>query len=136
MTRNNIVKAPSKFDFSIAFFDRPNPGKLDGRRSINFTIEGPSCTNGQRQIEVVINGVSWEDGSGESWCFNGYCKTDVGQPQNWTAKVKGWFRTSDRKGWIDIDAPAQNNVSGTVGQVQPGFRKLIGDLVAQRGGGR
>jgi hypothetical protein len=132
MTRNSIINAPSKFDLSIAFFDRPNPEKLGGRRSVNLTIQGPSCSNGQQQIEVVINGISWEDGSGESWCFEGYCKTNVGQPQNWTPKVKGWFRTSDRKGWIDIDAPAQSNASRTVGQVQPGFRKLIDDLVAQR----
>ena len=132
MTRNNIINAPSKFDLSIAFFDRPNPDKLDQRRSVTFTIEGDSCRNGQRQIEVVINHISWEDGSGESWCFEGYCKTNVGQPQNWTAKVKGWFRTSDRKGWINIDAPAQSNASKTVGQVDPGFRKVIDQIAAQR----
>lgn len=129
MTRNNIVNAPSKFDLSIAFFDRPNPEKLGGRRSVNFTINGPSCSNGQIQIEVVINRISWEDGSGESWCFEGYCKTNVGQPQNWAANVQGWFRTSDRKGWIDIDASDQ---SETAGQVDPGFRKLVDDLVLWR----
>jgi hypothetical protein len=132
MTRNNIINAPSKFDISTTFFDRPNPEKLGGRRSVNFTIQGPSCSNGQQQIEVVINRISWEDGSGESWCFEGYCKTSVGQPKNWTAKVKGWFRTSDRKGWLDIDTPAQSNTSRTSGQVDPDFRKLIDGLVAQR----
>jgi hypothetical protein len=128
----NIINAPSKFDLSVAFFDRPNPEKLGGRRSVNFTIEGYSCSNKQHQIDIVVNRISWEDGSGESFCFQGYCKTNVGQPQNWTAKVEGWFRTSDRKGWIDIDAPAQNITSRTTGQVDPGFRKLVDDLVAQR----
>lgn len=132
MTRNSIINAPSKFDLSIAFFDRPNSDKFGGRRSVNFTIEGPSCSNRQQQIEVVINGISWEDGSGESWCFEGYCKTNVGQPHNWTSEVKGWFRTSDRKGWIDINAPTQSNESKTVGKVDPGFRNLVDDLVAQR----
>lgn len=132
MTRNSIVNAPSKFDLSIAFFDRPNPEKLGCRRTVNFTIQGPSCTNGQRQIEVVINGISWEDGSGESWCFEGYCKTNVGQPENWTAKVNGWFRTSDRKGWIDIDAPAQSNASRTSTLPDSGGRRVIDQIIAQR----
>ncbi len=132
MTRNSIINAPSKFDLSIAFFDRSNPEKLGGRRSVNLTIQGPSCSNGQQQIEVVINGISWEDGSGQSWCFKGYCTTNVGQPQNCTAEVKGWFKTSDRKGWIDIDTPAQSNASSTAGQVDLGFCKLFDDLVEQR----
>ncbi|WKZ26561.1 MAG: hypothetical protein QY304_00450 [Candidatus Paceibacterota bacterium] len=132
MTRNRIINAPSKFDLSIAFFDRPNPEQLGGRRSVTFTIEGPSCPNGQRQIEVVINHISWEDGSGESWCFEGYCKTDVGQPQNSTAEVKGWFRTSDRKGWINIDASAQSNTSGTAGQGDSGLRNVIDQIATQR----
>ena len=132
MTRNSIINAPSKFDLSIAFFDRPNPEQLGGRRSVNFTIQGPSCSNGQQQIEVVINRISWEDGSGESWCFEGYCKTNIGQPKNRTTKVKGWFRTSDRKGWIDIDAPAQSNASWTTGRVDSGFREMINKIVSYR----
>lgn len=132
MTRYKIVNAPSKFDLCITFFDRPNPEKLDCRRTVNFTIQGPSFPSGRLRIAVVINAISWEDGSGESWCFEGYCNTNVGQPKNWTAKVKGWFRTSDRKGWIDIEAPLQSNASRTAGQVDSGFRKIVGDLGAQR----
>jgi hypothetical protein len=135
MTRNSITNAPSKFDLSIAFFDRPNSEQLGGRRSVMFVIQDPCSSNSPKPINVVINSISWEDGSGESWCFEGYCKTDIGQPKNWTPKVKGWFRTSDRQGWIDIDAPAQNNPSGA-GQVKPEFRKFVDDLVAQRGGTR
>jgi hypothetical protein len=107
MTRNGIVYGPSKFDLCFAFFDRPNPEKTGGRRSVSFTIRDPSHPSGRQQIEVVINGISWEDSSGESWNFSGYCLTDVGQPQNWTAKVRGWFRTSDRQGWIEVNLPTQ-----------------------------
>ena len=114
MTFNYIVSAPSKFDLLVAFFDRPNPEKLGDRRSVNFTIEGRSCPNSQRQIkiEVVINSLSWEEGSGESWVFEGYCRTNIGQPQNWTLKVKGWFRTTDRRGWIDIDDSSVKRAPG------------------------
>ncbi|MDP3996819.1 MAG: hypothetical protein Q8P86_03970 [bacterium] len=94
MTHNIIINAPSKCDLIVAFFLKPNPG----RQSVNFTIQDPGGS--RKQVEVVINSISWEDGSGDSWCFEGYC---VGRPL--TAKVKGWFRTSDRKGWISIDAP-------------------------------
>lgn len=132
MTSYKIVNAPSKFDLSIAFFDRPNSEKLGGRRSVSFTVQRLNSSNGQQQIEVVINGISWEDGSGESWCFEGYCLTDVGQPKDWTVKVKGWFRTSDRKGHIDIYVSAQSSPNRTASQVDPGFRKMVDGLVAQR----
>jgi hypothetical protein len=89
----------------IAFFDEPNSKLFGGRRSVSFTIEGRSCLGIRHRIEVVINQISWEDGSGESWTFTGYCTTDVGQPSNEAVDVNGWFRTSDRKGWIDINAP-------------------------------
>lgn len=130
MTQYKIINAPSKLDVIVAFFDKPNNGT--GRRSVFFTTEDSVDLKGNQQIEVVINEISWEDGSGESWCFEGYCKTDVGQPQNWIVKVKGWFRTSDRKGWIDIDAPAQSNASKKEGQVDPSFRKMVDDIVARR----
>jgi len=133
MTRNSIINAPSKFDLCFAFFDRPDPEQYpDSRRPVTFTIEGPSCLFTWRKIEVVINNITWEDGSGESWNFEGYCKTNVGQPKNRTAKVKGWFQTSDRKGWIDIDAPAKGNTGKTVSQVDPGFRDAIDKIAAER----
>lgn len=132
MARNKIVNAPSKFDLSVAFFDRPIPVKIGSRRSVMFVIEGPNSLHSEKPINVVVNSISWEDGSGESWCFEGYCTTNVGQPVTWDAKVKGWFRTLDRKGWIDIDAPAQSNASRTAGQVDPGFRKLVDELAQRR----
>ena len=131
MTRNIIIKAPSKFDLCIAFFDRPNPEMLGGRRSVLFTIRVPERALGLLLIEVVINSISWEDGSGESWCFEGYCKTDVGQPRDSHAGVKGWFRTSDRKGWIDIDAPVQSSAARTV-RVDPDFRRVIDQIATER----
>ena len=65
MTRNTIVGAPSKFDLMIAFFDEPNSKLFGGRRSVSFTIEGRSCLGIRHRIEVVINQISWEDGSGD-----------------------------------------------------------------------
>lgn len=94
MIRYNITGAPSKHDLNVRFFN-----KIDGKRlAIRFAIEGKH--NGVCYIEVVINAVSWEDGSGESWCFEGYA------PGFNYDRVKGYFCTLDRKGWIRLEKTA------------------------------
>ncbi|MFA7252791.1 MAG: hypothetical protein WC027_02955 [Candidatus Paceibacterota bacterium] len=89
-----IVKAPSKWELSVAFFD----GNSSNRRTVNFTITGDGFPAAGREASVVINQLSWEDGSGESWCFEGYTKQAV--PGFKSHLVKGWFRTSNRLGWM------------------------------------
>jgi hypothetical protein len=94
MTRYNITGAPSKHDLNVRFFN-----KIDGNRlAVKFDIEGKH--RGVDFIKVVINAVSWEDGSGESWCFEGYVP-GVGYD-----RVNGYFCTLDRKGWICLEKTA------------------------------
>jgi len=93
MTANSvqvdIANAPSKWELSVKFFD----GGGGQRRPVEFTVNGKFFNGEDRLVEVVINRLSWEDGSGESWCFEGYI---VGMNLN----VTGWFRTTNRKGWM------------------------------------
>lgn len=86
--QNNIVDGPSKYDLSVAFFDRAG----GHRRHVTFTLTGPDFPQ-ETGIDVVINSICWEDGSGESWCFTGYIR-------NGGIRVSGWFKTSNRQGWI------------------------------------
>ena len=99
MTRYKILNAPSKHDLDVAFFN-----KFKGERmTVTFEIQGPLCPKNAK-IEVVINRLSWEDGSSESWCFEGYAVTGMdGAKMRRQPNVEGWFRTTDRKGWIDLD---------------------------------
>ena len=81
-----IVRGPSKFDLMIALFHVCG----NGRHPLAFKVNGRKL-----EVLVTINGVSREDGSGESWCFQGYS-----QPNK---HVKGWFRTDTRRGQIEIE---------------------------------
>ena len=88
-SKNDIVSAPSKWELSVAFFDR-----IGGhRRPISFQLKGEDFPH-SAVVEVVINSLSWEDGSGESWCFKGYCA-------NGGQRVRGWFTTNYRQRWIE-----------------------------------
>ena len=101
MTRYLIKKGPSKYTLSVCFFDKVN----GQRRPMQFEITGPGYEKSGIQIMVVINQIQWEDGSGDSWYFEGYSEIDVlGNPKPTHTKVKGWFRTTDRGGQMGIVA--------------------------------
>ncbi len=121
MTRYQILNAPSKWTLSVSFFDKADPAKIGGRRPVTFEIKGSLCPKGAR-IEVVINQLSWEDGSGESWLFEGYALTGMdGAKMRRQPKVKGWFATTDRKGWIDLDVQPER-------QPDPHFVALVDEI--------
>lgn len=87
-----ITNAPSKWELMLALFDSSNSRP----RTVDFLVE---CEDGHSVYErVSINRVSKEDGSGESWCFEGIAIMDGKH----SCGVKGWFRTSDRHGWIQF----------------------------------
>ncbi len=86
----NIVGGPSKFDLIIAFADRVN----GHRRSVEFRYND-GAMNGSAQI--VINTLSWEDGSGENWLFKGYLVNDGNR-----AKMHGYFDSERRRGWYKL----------------------------------
>ena len=81
-----ISRGPSKFDLAVTLFH----GQGTKRHPIAFNVNGR-----EPEVLVIINGITREDGSGESWCFQGY------SPPN--KLVKGWFRTDTRRGQIEIE---------------------------------
>jgi len=85
-TQLTIVSGPSKFELMLALFDARH------HQVVNFSTQEKNQSRVNHQ--VGINAVSQEDGSGESWCFEGFLQGKVGQ------RVKGWFRTNDRHGWL------------------------------------
>lgn len=81
-----IVTGPSKWDLMQALFE----GNSDSQKPVIFTVEGIG------NIEVQINDVGREDGSGESWLIKGYERL-LGSTLR---PVKGYFNTRSRKGHI------------------------------------
>lgn len=121
MTRNVIVNSPSKWALSVAFFDKlpAEGGKSPQRRKLQFTIKGKSCPLGQI-VDVVIDALRWEDGSGESWCFEGYLECRIPSAAMSSSKVRGWFKTTDRQGWIDLDVPHPTQIKTHSALPDPG----------------
>jgi len=88
----SIINGPSKFVLFNTF-----PDKSDGhRRSVRFDIKAESSK--WSDVHVVINNISWEDGSAESWCFEGFVTRFGWLPKgNATGqRVSGYFRTDRR----------------------------------------
>lgn len=86
----NIEDGPSKWDLMLGLFDN-----LSNGRTVRFNLDreaGP----GTSYIAVCLNAVSREDGSGNSFCFEGYI------PNKFGGHVKGWMTTTKRKGWLEI----------------------------------
>jgi hypothetical protein len=91
---NTIVNSPGKFNLSVAFFQR-TPAE--------FTVHGSDFAEAQK-VAVILNQLSHEDGSSNSYCFEGYTKSNI--PNKDTREgiyVRGWFRTSDGKGWMSFE---------------------------------
>jgi hypothetical protein len=101
LTQYKIITAgPSKLDLMFAFFDKPDVKKFGGRRSLSFTIQNPNRLINPMTVEIVINSLEWEDGSGESWNFKGRCLNEGGHE---CSHLKGYFKTTDRQGWLEIE---------------------------------
>ena len=84
-----IVDGPAKWDFCLALFD----GDSNHRRKVGFTI---TVNNFRDPVQVFINKVGREDGSGESWLFWGYVAEGL-RPE---PEVYGYFSTKTRRGWL------------------------------------
>ncbi|MFA6432712.1 MAG: hypothetical protein WCV82_02745 [Candidatus Paceibacterota bacterium] len=99
MTQYKIVNGPSKHDLDIAFINRINGKRLP----VEFWVEGLYSTNPNERTNVcaVINSLSWEDGSGESWNFEGYV-TCHDKEVMYPGKIKGQYWTSSREGIMTI----------------------------------
>lgn len=82
----NVVGGPSKFDLMLSLFD----GNKEPRRTVEFKLEGVMDT-----ITVAITMVQQEDGSGESWNFDGW-QTNVKRGFD----VKGYYCSKSRTGYF------------------------------------
>jgi hypothetical protein len=97
--RFSLVNGPSKFDLMAALF--VGSSGSNGHSPVTFTTED------EQEIEVYINKVGREDGSGESWIFEGFIskvnKVPVKFAPGDSNNVTGWFRTSNRRGWFEYE---------------------------------
>ena len=85
----DIEDGPLKPDLVRSLFEGEN-GDTNPRHSVTMTVEGIG------QLEMHIEGVDREDGSGESWNFRAY----VPSGQTGLDWVQGNYSTLDRKGWL------------------------------------
>lgn len=88
-----IVNGPSKFELMLGLLDwKPK------HRLIGFTLEGGI------RIEMWIQGISAEDGSGESWnlLFTGripeHLQERAATPSGSFPTLNAWYRTDTREG--------------------------------------
>ncbi len=91
-TRQIISGGPSKFDLMLSLLDGSNAAGT--RRRVSFMVDDIG------EIEVVVNRLSREDGSGESWNFEGFAQT-FGPSYSYD-KVEGYFSTRSRRGTIRL----------------------------------
>jgi len=86
-----IVDGPGKWDLMLSLFD----STVSHPRPVSFrvSIKEPITEN------VVITQLGREDGSGESWIFEGYAIPEEGR----NLAVRGWFSTHSRKGHIKYE---------------------------------
>lgn len=102
MKNVTLFSGPGKMDLMLALFDRPN-----GERLVEFTIEA-----GEKKsvFATQINSVSREDGSAESWLFEGWASVTEhdgnAKTIKGTAEVSGYWNTRSRRGWINITLPS------------------------------
>ena len=97
MTQENLSfsvitgRGPSKFDLMLSLFD----GNKEPRRTVEFDLGG---TRGL--ITVAITMIQQEDGSGESWNFEGWI---TNYRRNFG--VKGYYSSKGRTGCITFVVP-------------------------------
>jgi hypothetical protein len=103
-TQYRITSGPSKFDLMLALFDGSSASKT--LRPVSITIHAPEYPVGSQSITlaILVNSVSREDGSGESWTFHGHLtkmdRVGVSGNQSTSLVVSGYYSTKSRTGHI------------------------------------
>ncbi len=92
----SIVNGPSKFDFMVSLFE----GNHRPRRTVNFRLAGFT-----EEVPVAITAVQQEDGSGESWNWEGNLHLSTAK----SYQVKGYFGTKGRCGHFHFIVPFYNS---------------------------
>lgn len=94
--RFSIVSGESLIEMEHAFFDK--------KMVLPFHVQIVSDSEpDERDISIVLRSLEWEDGSRENWNFTGYLAMKGPQlPYRMSAqKIKGYYSTKTRKGWIE-----------------------------------
>jgi len=94
-----IIGGPSKADLMMAFFFKESNGD---RRSVVFRLSFPPVTSNRirflEELDVIVDDLQWEDGSGESWNWKGHV---CGSGQKvLSPEVESYFSTRTRQGWL------------------------------------
>lgn len=89
MAQHAIKNGPSKFDLAVALFQRPADGEQ--HYVVIFQLEDG------RKLQAILQAVSAESGSRESWLIDGWFKDSGGK------KFTGYFETRSRKGYLKFD---------------------------------
>lgn len=101
-SQTQISGGPSKFDLMVSLFE----GNKTPRKTIRFKVDsgrrnpvGPRNSEESAIIhsdmDVGITAVEQEDGSGESWMFQGYVVSTF-RP----GRIQGYYSTKTRTGWF------------------------------------
>lgn len=88
----SIINGPSKFEFI------GNSFLVNGKKR-NETVFLLNKLKSHQLMRVIINSVSWKDGSGESWLFDG---REVCGEKIIGGKIRGYYNTSRHTGHIEI----------------------------------
>jgi hypothetical protein len=91
-----ILRGPSKFDLMVSLFE----GNPTLRKYVQFNIyeqRGGGIMG--HSIPVAIMGIRQEDGSGESWLFEGYCSDSEWRNRE-QGYVFGYYSSQTRTGFI------------------------------------
>lgn len=60
--------------------------------------DGQGLKRHNTELEVIIRGLDWEDGSGKSHLFRGFI------PSGHRRQVHGYYNIQARNGWVEIEA--------------------------------
>ncbi len=102
----SIIDGPSKYDLMLALFDGASnvPAPHDDtiydeirQRTVRFTTD--SNDERRRYLEMQIDEIGRENGSGESWNFSGYAKS----PTAPFRRVQGYYSTARRRGTLRFE---------------------------------
>ncbi len=122
--QNKIIKAPSKWDLHLAFFDLipERSASQETRRTARFDVRGPDFVpfptdiwpGETYRVDLVIDMLEWEDGSGNSWNFKGHVKMINFVHEEWNV-VQGRFSTTNRTGWIEyLEKPLSHQLASSI----------------------
>ncbi|MDP3994798.1 MAG: hypothetical protein Q8P91_03125 [bacterium] len=94
-----ITSGPCKADLEKALFDGSTSAgrNVGGIRYVTFIAFAGEV---KKFVEVAVNSVGREDGSGESWLVDGYVVTIDGKPVGSGKNYHAYYHTQNRRGYI------------------------------------